>query len=116
MAFALLILFASASAGTPLFMNGDRYEPISENSLFEATAQLMDVKRVKEGDERYWKVLLQAKGLTIEGYAIESCRFLDERGEEISASDFFRRYAKRTIDMQVDEDSNRIVEFKVPRR
>ncbi|MDR3264482.1 MAG: hypothetical protein LBT15_00580 [Synergistaceae bacterium] len=114
-AFALLALFASASGGTPLFMNGERHEPFSDLALFEATAQIMGMEEVEEDGERLWKVLLRAKDLTLEGYAVDSCRFLDEKGKEIPAADFFRLYAKRVVDIKVVENSNLFVEFSVPR-
>jgi hypothetical protein len=114
-AFALLALFASASEGTPLFMNGDRYEPFPDLSLYEVTAQLLEMEEVKKDGERFWKVLLRAKDLTLEGYAVDSCHFFDAKGHEISAPDFFRLYTKKVVDMKVEENSNLIVEFSVPR-
>jgi hypothetical protein len=52
--------------------------------------------------------------LTLEGYAVDSCRFFNQKKEEVTALDFFKLYAKKFVDMQVDEVSNLIVEFNAP--
>jgi hypothetical protein len=56
---------------------------------------------------------LSVDGVTASGPLAEFCRFMDDRGNDITRDLFFRRYLKRVITVEILEQSGEVVSCRV---
>ena len=98
--FLMGVLVLAAAA----LMNGGivapRAEAVTEMPMLEVTGTLERVERMEDGE----RLVLNVNGKEASGPLFPDCRFLDERGTLIPKEDFLRRYMKRYVTVELDED------------
>ena len=90
------LLAAALPAASPLDLQDATME------LFTATITLLDME-TREGS--VFLSLGLPGGGTEEAMAWQDCRFLDERGNSLSPSDFLERYKEKTITIDFVEST-----------
>jgi hypothetical protein len=109
--FALLCLNALPGEAAP--PSPESAPDLSEEGpeVYTVTGPVEDLEEA-ELDGRIFQLLsLQTSAGTGKGYLSEACRFIDDRGGEISFEVFFKRYMKRviTIDFIETRDGQYVV-------
>jgi len=95
-----VLLVALVAAGAFVL----RAEAVTEIPMLEVTGTLERVERVRNGKEGEVLVLvLNVEGKEASAPLFSDCHFLDERGTLIPREDFFRRYMKRYVTVELDE-------------
>ena len=92
-----VLLAAWAAAAGALVL---RAEAVTEVPMLEVTGTLERVEPVEDGE----LLVLKVDGKEASGPLFSDCRFLDERGTLIPKEDFLRRYMKRYVTVELDED------------
>ena len=87
-----------------VLMNGgilaSRAEAVTEVPMLEVTGTLERVEPMEDGE----RLVLNVNGKEASGPLFSDCHFLDERGTLIPKDDFLRRYMKRYVTVELDED------------
>ncbi|MDR1979010.1 MAG: hypothetical protein LBQ42_09790 [Synergistaceae bacterium] len=85
-----------------------------EPEVYTVTGRLTKAERVG----RFWEIELQVAGGAAHAYLAETCVFFDEKGEQISESDFLENYIDKVVTIDFLEDSegkNAIIECRAER-
>ena len=91
------VLLAAWAAAGALVLRAGAEDPML---MLEVTGTLERVEPVEDGE----RLVLNVNGKEASGPLFSDCHFLDERGTLIPKEDFLRRYMKRYVTVELDED------------